>query len=68
MEEYQSFTPYWRKFNYAKVVERMEELFSELNTAELRAKYIDEVSQTPAKEAAEGDADQEKTLVEETLT
>lgn len=41
------------------MVEKVEELFPDLNTAELRVEFLDEVPQTPAKKVAE-----RKTLVE----
>lgn len=59
-EEYQGFDSYQRRLGYAEVVDTLEGLFLDLNTAELGIKYLDEVPQTPTKEAAE-----EETLIEE---
>lgn len=47
--EHQSFATYWRRFGYAEMVDRMEELFSYVNTTELRIEFLEEVSQTPAR-------------------
>lgn len=51
---------YWRRFSYAKVVERVEALFPDLNIAELREGFLNEVPRTLVEEAAE-----EEALVEE---
>lgn len=67
-EEYQSFATYWERFNYAKVVKQVDELFPKLNVVELRVKYLERVPQTPTEEAAEGEVDQDETLEEETST
>lgn len=50
--EYQSFSTYWRRFGYAKVVERVEELHPDLDTSALRTEFLAEAPQTPAEEAA----------------
>ncbi|XP_022877114.1 uncharacterized protein LOC111395372 [Olea europaea var. sylvestris] len=49
-EEYKSFRAYWRNFAYAKVLERAEELYPNLDLAQLRSEFVDEVPQTPAEE------------------
>lgn len=35
-EKYQSFAAYWRRFGYAEMVEKVEELFLNLKTTILR--------------------------------
>lgn len=42
-EEYQCFGTYWRTFAYVEVKDRVGELYPELDAAELRAKFLDEV-------------------------
>ncbi|XP_022868502.1 uncharacterized protein LOC111388070 [Olea europaea var. sylvestris] len=49
-EEYKSFSAYWRNFAYAEVLERAEELYPNLDLAQLRSEFVDEVPQTPAEE------------------
>ncbi|XP_022865629.1 caldesmon-like [Olea europaea var. sylvestris] len=49
-EEYKSFSSYWRNFAYAEVLERAEELYPNLDLAQLRSEFVDEVPQTPAEE------------------
>ncbi|XP_022872741.1 uncharacterized protein LOC111391724 [Olea europaea var. sylvestris] len=50
IEEYKSFSAYWRNFAYAEVLERAEELYPNLDLAQLRSEFLDEVPQTPAEE------------------
>ncbi|XP_022850772.1 uncharacterized protein LOC111372622 [Olea europaea var. sylvestris] len=42
-EEYKSFSSYWRNFAYAEVLERAEELYPNLDLAQLRSEFVDEV-------------------------
>ncbi|XP_022895277.1 uncharacterized protein LOC111409463 [Olea europaea var. sylvestris] len=49
-EEYKSFSAYWRNFAYAEVMERVEELYPNLDLTQLRSEFVDEVPQTPAEE------------------
>ncbi|XP_022871745.1 uncharacterized protein CG45076-like [Olea europaea var. sylvestris] len=49
-EEYKSFSAYWRNFAYTEVLERAEELYPNLDLAQLRSEFVDEVPQTPAEE------------------
>ncbi|XP_022868137.1 protein WEAK CHLOROPLAST MOVEMENT UNDER BLUE LIGHT-like 1 [Olea europaea var. sylvestris] len=49
-EEYKNFSAYWRNFAYAEVLERAEELYPNLDLAQLRSEFVDEVPQTPTEE------------------
>ncbi|XP_022873607.1 axoneme-associated protein mst101(2)-like [Olea europaea var. sylvestris] len=64
-EEYKSFSTCWRNFAYAEVLERAEELYPNLDLAQLRSEFVDEVPQTLAEEV-QGDeaADAEAPNVE----
>lgn len=56
----QNFVMYWRRFGYAKVVERAKKSFPDLDAAELSAEYSYEGRQTPIEEAVEEGAFVEK--------
>ncbi|XP_022876812.1 uncharacterized protein LOC111395018 [Olea europaea var. sylvestris] len=51
IEEYKSFSTYWRNFAYAEVMERAEELYPNQDLSQLRSEFVDEEPQTPADEA-----------------
>ncbi|XP_022883483.1 axoneme-associated protein mst101(2)-like [Olea europaea var. sylvestris] len=70
-EEYKSFSSYWRNFAYAEVLERAEELYPNLDLAQLRSEFVDEVPQTPAEEVQgdeEVDAEAPRAEAEKTTT
>ncbi|XP_022891756.1 axoneme-associated protein mst101(2)-like [Olea europaea var. sylvestris] len=70
-EEYKSFSAYWRNFAYAEVLERAEELYPNLDLAQLRSEFVDEVPQTPAEEVQgdeEVDAETPSAEAEKTTT
>ncbi|XP_022868626.1 uncharacterized protein LOC111388175 [Olea europaea var. sylvestris] len=70
-EEYKSFSSYWRNFAYAEVLERAEELYPNLDLAQLRSEFVDEVPQTPAEEVQgdeEVDAEAPSAEAEKTTT
>ncbi|XP_022857163.1 axoneme-associated protein mst101(2)-like [Olea europaea var. sylvestris] len=70
-EEYKSFSSYWRNFAYAEVLERAEELYPNLDPAQLRSEFVDEVPQTPAEEVQgdeEVDAEAPNVEAEKTTT
>ncbi|XP_022863888.1 axoneme-associated protein mst101(2)-like [Olea europaea var. sylvestris] len=70
-EEYKSFSAYWRNFAYAEVLERVEELYPNLDLAQLRSEFLDEVPQTPAEEVQgdeEVDAEAPSAEAEKTTT
>ncbi|XP_022874284.1 uncharacterized protein LOC111393122 [Olea europaea var. sylvestris] len=50
IEEYKSFSTYWRNFAYAEVMERAEELYPNQDLSQLRSEFMDEVPQTLADE------------------
>ncbi|XP_022889378.1 actin cytoskeleton-regulatory complex protein pan1-like [Olea europaea var. sylvestris] len=70
-EEYKSFSSYWRNFAYIEVLERAEELYPNLDLAQLRSEFVDEVPQTPAEEVQgdeEVDAEAPSAEAEKTTT
>ncbi|XP_022865182.1 axoneme-associated protein mst101(2)-like [Olea europaea var. sylvestris] len=70
-EEYKSFSSYWRNFAYAEVLERAEELYPNLDLAQLRSEFVDEVPQTPVEEVQgdeEVDAEAPSAEAEKTTT
>lgn len=60
----QNFVMYWRRFGYAKVVERVKKNFPDLDVAELSAEFSYEGPQTPIEEAVEEGALVEKPVDE----
>lgn len=67
-KEYQHFDTYWRRFVYVQVVDKMGELYPELDTTKLRVKFLNKVHQILAEDTVEVDeeVDQGDALEDET--